>query len=153
MLKTAHLQPIAALMKWCTYDDHREVCALGKAQSRLSLPSVARGAFVVSATLLAAGATHADSRFTSDTAGAPVAASAHLDFRITVLPSIALRVDGQALTASGSLGWIVLRTGSPHRADSDVPNVLAALRGAGSREVTAATNDALGRRVYTIVAP
>lgn len=70
-----------------------------------------------------------DSTFrTAPAGGGPVSASAHLDFRITILPSMGLALSAQGMRVQGSGGALTLQ-GSPASAwDGLAPNRSLQLR-------------------------
>lgn len=72
---------------------------------------------------------HADSTLRASTANAgPLTASAHLNFRITVLPSLALSSAGPALRAQGNSGVLTLQRSQLDESDGRAPVGSAQLR-------------------------
>lgn len=63
---------------------------------------------------------HTDSSFKTTPAG-PLSASAHLDFRITILPSLALSMQGQGLHVQGNGGVLTLQSNSAQAWDGRAP--------------------------------
>lgn len=70
-----------------------------------------------------------DSTFkTAPAGGAPVSASAHLDFRITVLPSLGLALSAQGLRVQGSGGALTVQGNTGSAWDGSAPSRSVQLR-------------------------
>ncbi len=70
---------------------------------------------------------HTDSTFKT-APGGPLSASAHLDFRITIPPSLALSMQGQGLHVQGNGGVLTLQSNSALVWDGRAPNRSVQLR-------------------------
>lgn len=70
---------------------------------------------------------HTDSTFKTAPAG-PLSASAHIDFRITILPSLALSLQPQALHVQGTGGVLTLQSSSALAWDGRAPTRSVQLR-------------------------
>jgi hypothetical protein len=95
---------------------------------------------------------------TDGATGAPLATSAHLDFRITVLPALSLRSDarGQWLASSNSGPLVVQGAASaaaPSALSSPSASRAAARRGPLAAMAVQAEPDATGRARITIASP
>jgi hypothetical protein len=77
--------------------------------------------------LLPAG--HSDSTFKTAPAGAgPLSATAHLDFRVTILPSLGLALQGQGLRVQGNSGPLTLQSNNASSWDGRAPSSSVQLR-------------------------
>jgi hypothetical protein len=66
---------------------------------------------------------HADSSLQAASAtGGPLTASAHLDFRVTVLPSLALAARGSTVLIQGNSGVLTLQRSETENSDGMAPS-------------------------------
>lgn len=104
-----------------------------RSNQRGSLPPASRraqrcaAAFALLVGFLPVGRT--DSTFrTAPAGGGPVSASAHLDFRITILPSLGLALSAQGLRVQASGGSLTLQGNAASAWDGTAPSRSVQLR-------------------------
>ncbi len=96
-----------------------------------------------------------DSTFkTAPAGGGPVSASAHLDFRITILPSLGLALSPQGLRVQGSGGALTLQANAGAAWDGTAPSRSVQLRAPRQLiDTTIPTGQFSGSALITIASP
>lgn len=96
-----------------------------------------------------------DSTFkTAPAGGASVSASAHLDFRITILPSLGLALSPQGLRVQGSGGALTVQSNAASAWDGAAPNRSFQLRAPRQLiDTTLPAGQFSGNALITIAAP